>query len=341
LNNAHWCWAIRHGLLPACKLEIKAFEPGQLICEIQALFSGSLDSKDIAVQQKWFGPPGQRYWSDAHRLRQMLSNLVGNALKFTAQGTIQIEGVEVERNGDFALLEFSVSDTGIGVPPEKLDLLFRPFEQADSSTTREFGGTGLGLSIVRNLALLMDGDAGAESQPGKGSRFWFRIRARIVPAGENSRQSERLDVPKVRASKLSGRVLVVEDNPINRKVIESLLKKLGLSFTVANDGQQAVNAITGGDVPDVVLMDVQMPVMDGFEATRRIRAWEIETGRTQVLPIVAMTANAFESDKMECMTAGMNEFLSKPFNFDDLSSLLNKYLPVVDNVEANPPEISV
>ncbi|MEI7613836.1 MAG: ATP-binding protein [Betaproteobacteria bacterium] len=307
-------------------LETTIFDPEQLLHETQTLFSGSALSKGLLLEYQWSGPRGQRYSADAYRLRQMLSNFVGNAIKFTDTGSVLIAGTEIEREEQSALLEFSVTDTGIGVPADKLNLIFLPFAQADSSTTREFGGTGLGLSIVRGLAELMGGQVGVESEAGKGSRFWFRIRTDIAAAGEENRHVERHIASDVSTKPKTGRVMVVEDNQINRKVVVSLLTKLGYGVVVAEDGRQAVDLITGGEVPDIVLMDIQMPVMDGLEATRLIRAWEIQSERQTPLPIVAMTANAFESDKTECLASGMNEFLSKPFNFNDLSTLLNSLL---------------
>lgn len=308
-------------------LEKTAFEPAQLLREMHALFSGAALAKELVLEYAWQGPSEQRYWSDAHRLRQMLSNLVANAIKFTVRGRVRIEARETARDGDAAWIEFSVTDTGIGVPQEKIGLLFLPFAQADSSTTREFGGTGLGLSIVRSLAELMGGAVGVESRPDEGSRFWFNVRVTVAGLGEDCRHGERI-APEVKAPdfRLRGRVLVVEDNLINRKVVEALLQRLGVDFVSVGDGKQAVDRITGGDCPDVVLMDVQMPVMDGLEACRRIRRWETESGGERRLPIVAMTANAFDSDRQECLDAGMDAFLSKPFNFDTLGRLLSQYL---------------
>ena len=312
------------------QLETSVFDPEQLIHETQTLFSGSARNKNLQLEAKWLGASRQRYRSDAQHLRQMLSNLVGNAIKFTAQGKICIEGSEIERNGDTAILEFSVSDTGIGIPAEKLDLLFLPFSQADSSTTREFGGSGLGLSIVRSLAKLIGGDVGVESKPGLGSRFWFRIPARIAPVGEDSRQAERPlrqdGKPAIKGSRLSGHVLVAEDNLINRKVIEALLNRLGLTILLANDGQQAVDAITRGATPDAILMDIHMPVMDGYTATEQIRHWESENGRPR-LPIIALTADAFEDDRQHCLAVGMDDFLTKPVAVNVLEATLSKWLP--------------
>lgn len=313
------------------RLDTAVFKSDQILNEIQMLFSGSAKAKNLLLDYRWYGPSTQNYRSDVHRLRQMFSNLVGNAIKFTQQGHIIVEGTEIERDGNSALLEFSVSDTGIGIPTDKLNLLFLPFSQADSSTTREFGGTGLGLSIVRSLAQMMGGDVGIASEPGKGSRFWFRIRAEAVLAVENSSDIKSLiNEPAslaIMSSPLAGRVLVVEDNETNRMVIQTLLIHLGLSVTLVNDGQQAVDAITRGDLPDVVLMGIKIPVLDGYAATEQIRRWEIEHSRTR-LAIIALTANAFEQDRQHCLAAGMDDFLTKPIELEVLKSVLRKWLPV-------------
>lgn len=313
------------------QLEYNEFLPDQLIHESQALFAGSAKNKGLLLDSVWHGDADQCYSSDIHHLRQMLSNLLGNAIKFTATGSVLIEGREIARNGSVATLEFAVCDTGIGIPPEKISLLFRPFSQADSSTTRAFGGTGLGLSIVRSLAKLLGGDAGVESEPGKGSRFWLRIPADIIAkegAGNRLPQSAQRDYLQAPgASALSGKVLVVEDSKTNRKVIMTLLSKLGIDVDVAENGLQAVNMIARGSLPDAVLMDIHMPVMDGYMATEKIRQWELDNARLR-LPIIALTADAFEEDQARCLAVGMDDFLTKPIMANQLELTLHKWLPV-------------
>jgi PAS domain S-box-containing protein len=331
------------------QIENTVFEPEQILREIQALFAGAAEHKALQLGFKWNGPSGRRYESDAHRLRQMLSNLVGNAIKFTPHGKVHIEGTERVREGEgegganSALLEFSVSDTGVGIPVEKLDLLFQPFSQADNSTTRQFGGTGLGLSIVSSLARLLGGEVGVDSETGKGSRFWFRIRATVANPGADKRRGQRplqtVDIPELVAFGLAGRVLVVEDDRVNRKVIAALLGKLGLSVTLAEDGQQGVEAITSGEVPELVLMDIHMPVLDGYAATERIRQWEAEQGRPR-LPIIALTADVFEEGRQRSVAAGMDDFLSKPIVLGKLKAMLGKWLGKVP-LETPPTIIGV
>ena len=256
----------------------------------------------------------------------MLSNLVSNAAKFTSQGMIRIEARELERTAGSARLEFAVCDTGIGIPEAKLSMLFQPFSQVDNSTARLYGGSGLGLSIVRKLARLMGGDAGVESTTGNGSRFWFHVRADLVAPSEDTRQTPRPDSPVASAARLSGKVLVAEDNPTNRKVVAALLKKLGLAVSLAENGQQAVELISQGDEkPDLILMDIQMPVLDGYAATSMIRACEISRGWPRVT-IVALTANVYEDDRQKATAVGMDDFLAKPVVMKDLEATLKRWL---------------
>jgi PAS domain S-box-containing protein len=311
------------------QLESTDFDPDALMGETHALFAGSAKSKNIALQYHWRGPAQQRYASDVHRLRQMLVNLVGNAVKFTTQGHVHLLGTELERDPHSALLEFSVSDTGLGIATDKLDLLFKPFSQTDNSITREFGGSGLGLSIVSSLAKMLGGDVGVDSTPGVGSRFWFRIRAPLVaaqPGLHPGRPTVGTDTPAETVRQLMGQVLVVEDNPVNCMVITAMLTQLGLGFDVVHDGQQAVEAITTpGDRPDVILMDLQMPVLDGYGATQRIRQWEADTHSPR-LPIIALTADAFQQDHERCLAVGMDDFLTKPIALDALKKALAPWL---------------
>ena len=315
------------------RIDTTVFVPEKLLEETQMLFAGGALAKHLQLDTQWLTLPGQRYKADAHRLRQMLSNLVGNAIKFTAQGQISISGAEVVASDGSTLLEFSVRDTGIGIASDKLDVLFKPFSQTDSSTTREFGGSGLGLSIVRNLAEAMGGQAGVQSTLGQGSRFWFRVPTERVAPGEDTRQVLRPVAPSPRGASHgmapNKHVLVVEDNPVNSMVVASMLAQLQVQVTLARDGQQAVDAITqaGPDaLPNLVLMDLQMPVMDGYGATQHIRAWEAAQQRPR-LPIIALTADAFDEDRQRCLAAGMDDFMTKPLALPALTAALAKWLP--------------
>lgn len=307
------------------------FDPRQVIEETAALFAEQAQAKGLTVEVAWRGPVNLLYVNDPLRLRQMLSNLINNAIKFTARGFVRIEADQIERNGEIALLEFAVADSGIGIPPDKQHLLFKPFSQADSSTTREYGGTGLGLSIIQSLVKLMGGDVGVESVAGQGSRFWFRIRAEVQQVDTEKRQFERDGGGKAIAkSGQAEQILVVEDNPTNRIVIKALLGKLGFRTESVENGREAVDAIIQGMRPHLVLMDIQMPVLDGLKATQHIRQWEQETGQPR-LTIIALTAGAFDEDRQHCIDAGMDDFLTKPVNLNDLSSCLDKW--------KNPPGI--
>ena len=323
------------------QLEAAAFDAQVLLHDTKALFAGSAKNKQLELSCTWHSTNGQTYRADAHRLRQMLANLVGNAIKFTTQGSVHIECTELKRDGTDAMLEFAVRDTGPGIPADKLHRLFKPFSQADESTTRHFGGSGLGLSIVSTLAQAMGGEAGVDSTVGQGSRFWFRIRAEVAkdnapPADTRTQALPALhaqpsDTPETKAPALAlkGRVLVVDDNLTNCKVIQALLTRLGLQVSVVHDGQQAVDAITQGPPecrPDLVFMDVSMPVMDGYEATRLIRDWEARQ-RIPATPVIALTANAFEDDRQRCTQAGMNDFLTKPIAIPALKTVLGTWLP--------------
>ena len=320
------------------ELEISVLDIEQVTHEIELLYAENAARKGLKLETRWHGPHGQCYRADALRLRQMLANLISNAIKFSDQGVIHVNVNEVDRHDDVALLEFVVRDSGIGIPEDKQALLFKPFSQADSSTTRQYGGTGLGLSIVRSLARMMGGDVGIDSSPGDGSQFWFRIRAQRVDSTAERRQRERPQVSPLSmlqapaaidrdtaSVRFSGRILVVEDNPTNRKVITAMLDKLGLQVMVAENGQQGVDTAMLDPGPDLILMDIQMPIMDGHAATQRIRAWEAAAGRTR-MPIIALTADAYDKDRHAAIDAGMDDFMAKPIDLNTLVQMLERWL---------------
>ena len=317
------------------KIESVVVEPRALIAEVSALFGEPAKNAGLTIHYNWTGPPDARYLGDPFRLRQMLANLVGNALKFTRQGRISIDVSETGRSERGALLEFAVCDTGVGIAPDKLPLLFQSFSQTDTSITREYGGSGLGLSIVRNLAELMGGGVGVHSEPGQGSRFWFYVQLAIAPSATRFSVPMRMrdatsPANAQRPMQFLGHVLVVEDNRVNQAVIQALMGQHGLKTTLVSDGQQGLDALTVLQpvAPfDLVLMDLQMPVMDGCTATQRVRAWEAQTGRARV-PVVALTADAFEEDRQKCLAAGMDEVLTKPIAIDQLQTMLACWLPL-------------
>ena len=306
-----------------------AFSPAQVVADTATLFKEMAGAKSLHLETDCQTTEGQCYWADPLRLRQMLSNLVTNAIKFTTQGSVRITVRECDCEGNQALLEFAVSDTGAGIADNKLALLFRPFSQVGDAAQQQ-GGTGLGLSIVRNLAALMDGESGVESTLGKGSRFWFRIRcervdARAAAAGANREGDAPAATQSVVFTQTDGHVLVVEDNAVNRRVIEAMMRRMGLTVKCVENGRQAVDVLMSGVLPRLVLMDCQMPVMDGFEATMRIREWELSE-RHQRLPIVALTAGTFPEDLDRCLAVGMDGFIAKPIDFNILSATMAQWL---------------
>jgi CheY-like chemotaxis protein len=256
-------------------------------------------------------------------LRQALLNFASNAVKFTAHGSIRLAAELLHTEGDELLVRFSVTDTGIGIAPEVLPRLFVAFEQADTSTTRRYGGTGLGLTITQRLAHLMGGECGVDSRLGEGSRFWFTARlqrghgAMPPEAPEPSAHAETLLSERHRGA----RVLLTEDNPVNREVAMALLHGVGLAVDCAGTGHEAL-AMVQETAYALILMDMQMPEMDGLEATRRLRA----VPALRSVPILALTANAFDEDRQACLQAGMNDFVSKPLDVHTFHATLLRWL---------------
>jgi PAS domain S-box-containing protein len=320
-------------------LDISKIESGKLVLEqsdfdLQALLARVGALIEEGVREKGLelvidaDPQLGVFRGDAPRLGQALLNYLGNALKFTEQGRIVLRARVIEESADQVLLRFEVQDSGIGIAAEHMGRLFQSFEQADNSTTRKFGGTGLGLAITRRLARMMGGDASVSSTPGVGSTFWLTARLGRASAADGPRAAEDAlaralpDVEKILREDYPGtRLLLVDDDFVNQEVALIVLEDLGWQIDCAGDGQEAVDKVAAQEY-QIILMDMQMPVMNGVEATRAIRQLP---GRQEV-PIIAMTANAFSEDRADCLNAGMNDFISKPVVPEKLFEILLKGL---------------
>jgi signal transduction histidine kinase/CheY-like chemotaxis protein len=306
-------------------LEKKAFDVRATVGGAVRLLEGKARQKDLELE--WSVAEGVPTFvkGDAGRLRQILVNLLGNSIKFTAEGGVRVrvdldERPPAEGHG----LRFEVCDTGMGIPEEAQALLFDPFTQVDDSATRRFGGTGLGLAICHQLVDLMEGTIGVESRPGAGSRFWFTARFGSTDRALRERPKEESPAP---LPPLPGRVLLVEDNPVNREITLAALAGLGCDAAVAEDGVTAVSLATGERF-DAILMDCEMPGLDGYGATRAIRAHEAEIAADcgERVPIIALTASALATDRTRALESGMDEHLTKPFTREDLRRALERWL---------------
>jgi CheY-like chemotaxis protein len=309
------------------ELERTPFPVARTLDETIALFSSRAQAKGLKLIARLQPDVPAYLLGDVTRVRQILSNLVSNALKFTEHGSVSLE---VDRlpleepapeNAPHAVrIRFAVRDTGMGVPPEKQGLLFLPFSQTDLSTTRKFGGTGLGLAICKRLAQLMGGDAWMESTVGAGSTFFFSMLTEPATAPVEAAPSVPVGpAPELRALRL----LLVEDNVVNQRVALAMLKRNGFSADVASDGVEGVARVKAHDY-DVVLMDWHMPEMNGLEATAVIRA-EVEPARQPW--IIGLTANAMIGDREKCLQAGMDDYVTKPLRKDDLLAAFTRARP--------------
>ncbi|OAN44815.1 hybrid sensor histidine kinase/response regulator [Paramagnetospirillum marisnigri] len=284
------------------KIEATDFNLTRLVDECLALLRPGAQEKGLHLEGWIDAAVPREVVGDPTRLRQVLSNLIGNAIKFTAHGGVSLRVSLGDDGASLALLRFEVTDTGIGIAPEAAAGLFAEFVQADSSISRRYGGTGLGLSICKRLVEAMGGEIGLDSQPGRGSSFHFTVRVGLASvasrphAVEETPQTEQLSV------------LLAEDNPVNQKLTTTLLRRWGHRVTLATNGAEAIDRLLGEDF-DVVLMDVHMPGIDGLEATRRIRAMG---GPMASVPVIAMTADVLDGDDDKCRAAGMDAYVSKP-----------------------------
>lgn len=301
------------------------------------MFAWKAREKGIDLIQETAAEVPAMLIGDADRLRQILLNLLGNATKFTERGSIAVEvslAPEVPDAADTCSVCFSVSDTGVGIPYSKQSMIFDAFAQADGSIRRQQGGTGLGLAICTKLVSLMNGRIWVESTPGTGSRFAFTVPLKKAIVSPRTGQCAPIAAALAAQPARTLYILLAEDNPVNQKVAQRILEKMGHSVALAQNGHEAVALATQQQF-DVILMDVQMPEMDGYEATEKIRHWErsVSPERTRV-PIVALTAHAMSGDRGQCLLAGMDDYLSKPIHLEAISELLHR---VASAGPAQPP----
>jgi signal transduction histidine kinase/CheY-like chemotaxis protein len=315
--------------IEAGKLEIESvsFNILELVEKSLAIFTSSAKKKSVIISSYIDSNIPDSILGDPVRIRQIILNFVSNSVKFTDEGSINVK-VTMEVLDSCNYLKFSVVDSGIGIKEEEAELLFSAFEQADSSTTRKYGGTGLGLAIAKKLARLMKGNIGAKNLASGGSEFWFTLPLEIADENRSREwQDEQMDSTSVSNIDLSGiKVLVAEDNNVNQLVIKGLLKRLKVSCVLTDNGEQVFNHYCANpDIYDLILMDWEMPVLDGISATHKIRNWEHEHNVSQT-PVVALTAHALKGYEENALSAGMQGFLTKPLSIDELQKMIFKVL---------------
>jgi two-component system, sensor histidine kinase len=319
------------------ELDITEFDLRALVAELMTLYGVTGQKKNVRVHAEIDSRVAQRYLGDSYRLRQILLNLLGNGIKFTESGSVVLRVRSFRSEGGRETLRMEVQDSGPGIPADKLDRLFKPFSQVDSSSTRRFGGTGLGLSICQKLVELMGGEIGVESSPGQGSTFWLTLPLTVVARADISGpETVILDaqVPREPVSVVEAEppgqeggvsILIVEDDEVNQFVLKMILQTAGARVRIARNGREALE-MARSEQFDLIFMDCQMPVMDGFEATGRIHAQAAELGRKRP-QVVALTADATPATRQRCKEVGMNDYLVKPLDFSKLQGVLDNWLP--------------
>jgi signal transduction histidine kinase/CheY-like chemotaxis protein len=340
------------------------FDPRKLLADLERMVTGSAQEKGLTLSFSVATELPEALKGDPDRLHQVLLNLVSNAINFTDRGGVEVRAQAQSRAGPdgIQMVRFEVTDTGIGIHPEDVEHIFERFSQVDQSSTRRHGGAGLGLTIAKELTEMMDGELSVESRPGEGSRFWFCLplllgdpllaRSPESAAGASPeppaipllRETEARTAAKVEAASAAARILLVEDNPVNQSVAAGMLEALGHRVDMAGDGREGLRAASRS-VYDVILMDCQMPVMDGFETTREIRRLEKSRPGPDAspqapvhVPVIALTAAAFPRDRERCLAAGMDDYLAKPFELNDLADVLARWLPGSEPERTDAPE---
>lgn len=330
-NSAQYLLTLINDILDMSKIEHnqvifsnEIFCLEELVSNIYTIIEPQARSKNIHFKIKERGITVRYYYGDTLRVKQILINLLSNALKFTDKGgTVQLKIIETHKNEDSVFLGFIVKDTGIGMSPEFLEKMYQPFVQERNDRKRNKSGTGLGLSIAKNLVGLMDGHMQVESKLGVGTKFQVELKLKIATKEEEERK-ENTQKPLENVMYDGKRVLLVEDNELNQEIAVALLEKKHILVECASDGQEAIEMFKTKEPYDLILMDIMMPVKDGLEATKEIRS--IPSRYARNVPIVAMTANAFSTDIAKSLAHGMNDHLVKPINIRHLNEILDKYL---------------
>lgn len=306
------------------ELEEHPFDVQACVQEVISLFAMEASKKNLELVYFMDDNVPEVVYGDMNRLRQVLINLISNAIKFTAQGGVYLVVSLQQSDEDHLTIEFTIKDTGIGLSNDKLDKLFLPFSQLDSSMNRKYGGTGLGLAICKSMVEMMGGSIYAESMDEEGATFVFNIVVRQLNDEERELcLVDNLGLPVAKRERLEASVLIVDDHPVNQKLMVSMLYKLGLSADIAVDGSHALEMIQNNNGYKVIFMDLQMPVMGGLEATAKIRA-SISSAEEQPI-IIAMTANVMEGIEQRCSEAGMDNYISKPIHMSSVNQILSLY----------------
>jgi len=312
------------------KLEKIDFSLKKVVESIVKLMKLNADKKGNTLSVKTDKKVPDTLIGDPYRLSQILTNLVNNAIKFTQKGTIEIRVESSNTDEKETELLFRVIDTGIGISEDGQKKLFKEFSQTESSTSRKYGGTGLGLAICNNLTSLMGGEIGVTSTEGNGSEFWFSLKFGYKQQTQKDMRTEDIDIPA------DIKILYAEDNPVNQRVTQLLLQKIGIECEIANNGQEAIEMYKTNQF-DLILMDMQMPEVDGIESAKQIRKIEQNNGVENPVFIVAVTANTFSEDKQKCFNAGMNDFISKPFKEAELKRIIKNAVTNKQIQQINEP----